>query len=284
MWFRAQIGIPSAVSPSQVLAAALVLLAATAAFGSDPAPAALPGGDEVVRRVNARDDGHQASRTLVMELIDRDGSTRTRVTRSFRRDFGDTRRLALFFVEPPNLKGTALLSWDHADPTRGDEQWLYLPALRKSRRVAMAERGRAFLGTDFTFEEIKKETRIAAEDYHWRTVGTATVDDRLCDVVEGVPVSEEVAEQLGYGRVRIRVDAELWIPRFAEYWDTRGEPRKTVRLQDIRAVQGIWTPHRVEAVDLRSGHRTTLLFRDVDYERELPADLFTESALSRGVP
>lgn len=248
------------------------------------ADAELPSGDEIVRRINARDDGSSAARTLVMELTERDGSTRTRVTRSYRRDDGDVRRIVLFFVEPASLEGTALLSWDHADPARDDEQWLYLPALRKARRVAMSERGRAFLGTDLTFEEMKKETRVAAEDYVWRTIGVDAVDGRPAYVVEAIPVDEETAAELGYGRVELRVDAEQWIPRRASYWDRRGEPLKTIQLEDVREVQGIWTPHRVEAVDARTGHRTTLRFEDVDYQRELPADLFVESALSRGAP
>jgi outer membrane lipoprotein-sorting protein len=256
-------------------------LVAAAAQGSDPL---LPPGEEVARRVNARDDGSSAARTLVIELIDRRGSTRTRVTRFFRRDFGDERRLALFFEEPANLKGTALLTWDHAEPERDDEQWLYLPALRKSRRVAVEERGRSFLGTDLTFEEMKKETRLAIEDYRWATIGEETVDGRRCLQLEATPRDDETAEELGYGRVLVRVDAELWIPRLAEYWDPRGEALKTVRLLDVQPVQGVWTPLRIEAANHQSGHRTHLLFRDVEYGGALPDELFTEAALSRGAP
>jgi outer membrane lipoprotein-sorting protein len=248
------------------------------------AAADLPTGEEIVRRVNARDDGHMVSRTLVMELVEPGGSTRTRVTRSFRRDFGDERRIVLFFEEPPNLKGTALLSWDHVDPARDDEQWLYLPDLRKSRRVAVSERGRSFLGSDLTFEEMKKETRLAVEDYRWRTVGEEQVDGRRCFAVEALPVDEETAEELGYGRVLVRIDAELWVPLKAEYWDLQGAPLKEIHLTDVRPVQGIWTPHRIEAENRRSGHRTRLEFTDVDYARKLPDDLFREGALARGAP
>lgn len=255
------------------------------AAAADARPDALPEGEEIARRVNARDDGQSVARSLIMELVDKSGATRTRETRSFRRDFEDgTRRSVLFFDTPANLKGTALLTWDDPDPAQADAQWLFLPALRKSRRVAMSERGRAFLGTDLSFEEIKKETRVSIEDYRWRSVGTEQVDGAVCFVVEATAVDERTARELGYGRILLRVDAELWIPRFSEYWDPRGEPSKTVRIRDIRQVQGIWTAHRIEAVDLRTGHRTLLTFRDVDYERVLPDDLFTEAALPRGAP
>lgn len=243
-----------------------------------------PAGDEVARRVNAREDGQSVARTLVMELADKGGSSRTRVTRSFRRDYGDERRSVLFFESPANLKGTALLTWDQLDPARDDAQWLYLPGLRKSRRVAMSERGRAFLGTDLTFEDMKNETRLPIDTYRWRTVGEEQVDERPTFVVEGLPVDERTARELGYGRVLLRVDAERWLPLFGEYWDVRGEPLKTVRLADVREVQGVWTPHRIEAESRRTGHRTRLEFRDVVYDPELPDDLFTERALARGAP
>jgi outer membrane lipoprotein-sorting protein len=267
----------------------LVAVAMGAAIGVLPgapraADASWPAADEVIRRVNERDDGAAVARTLVMELIDEGGATRTRVTRSFRRDVAGERRSVLFFESPANLKGTALLTWDDPDPARDDLQWLYLPGLRKSRRVAMSERGRAFLGTDMSFEDMKNETRVSATDYRWSTVGEETVDGAHCLVLEGVPVDDATARELGYGRLRLRVDAETWVPRLAEYADVRGAPLKTVRLGDVRAVQGIWTSHRVEVENLQTGHRTRLEFRDVDYAPALPDDLFTEPALARGAP
>jgi hypothetical protein len=258
---------------------ALFLLALSLA-----AAEALPPGDEIARRVNARDDGHAASRTLVMELVDRGGATRTRVTRALRRDFGDERRSVLFFEEPANVRGTAFLAHDHADPARDDDHWLYLPALRKSRRVASAERGRSFLGTDLSYEELKKETRLNLEDFHWRTIGEEEVEGRRCFAVEGVTVDEATSRELGYGRVLMRVDAEIWLPRLVEFWTPAGTPLKAIRVLEVREVQGIWTPHRIEAVNHESGHRTNLIFRDVDYRAELPEDLFTEDALRRGPP
>ena len=193
----------------------------------------LPPADEVVQRVNARDEGDSVSRTWAMELVEKDGSSRARTLRSFRRRFGDERRSVLFFEEPPNVKGTALLTFDYDDPARADDQWLYLPALRKSRRVALADRGRSFLGTDFSFEDMKRETQLSPVDYRWHTVGEESVDGHRCFVLEATAVDERVARELGHDRVLVRVDAELWFPRFAEYFAADGAPLKTIRLLDV---------------------------------------------------
>jgi hypothetical protein len=265
------------------LAALGALVAASigsAARAQEPAPS----GEEIARRINARDDGASLTRRVVMELADRDGTVRTRVTRAYRRRFEAEQRSVLFFDEPANLKGTALLTWDYADPARDDDQWLYLPALRKSRRVALADRGRAFLGTDLSFEDMKKETRVGIEDYRFRNVGEESVDERRCFVVEALPVDDSVARELGYGRLRLRVDAELWMPRWIEYWGPDGAPLKTVRLREIAAIDGIWTAQRIEAENLQTGHRTTLRFEAVDYRSAIAEDLLSEAGLRRGHP
>jgi uncharacterized protein len=260
-------------------AAACVLCAALGAFAQESAPSA----DEIVRRVNARNDGAAVSRTLLMRLIDRGGAERTRELRSFRKDFPDSRRSVLFFTSPKSVKDTAFLTWDYAEPGHEDDLWLYLPALRRSRRIATSDRGASFVGTDFSYEDLKKETRIDVADYRFATGGAGRADGQPCWVLEATPVDERTARQLGYGRVRACVDASIWLAREIEYWDPGGRPLKTVRLLDVRQVDGIWTAHRVEAHNHETGHATVFEFSDVDYHTPVSDDLFTERALRDGL-
>lgn len=260
----------------------LVALCTMAGPPSGRALEALPPGDEIVARVNARDDGAQVSRKLVMELIDPGGHVRTRETRSFRKDLEGARRSVLVYVSPKSVKDTALLTFDYPEPDRDDDQWLYLPALRKSRRIAGADRGGSFLGTDFSYEDIKKETKIGVEDYARRTLRSEAVDGHPTLMVEHVPVSDAIARELGYGRVLTWVDTNLWIVRKAEYWDERGQPLKTVHVSEIREVDGIWTPHRLEAESAK-GHKTVFRFSEIDYATPVPDERFTERALRRGL-
>ena len=266
------------------IAALLVVPVAAAAEPDAGGVSGLPSGDDVARSVNARDDGQWASRTLVMELTDRSGRTRTRTARSYRRYFGDEKRSVLFFVEPNSIRDTAFLSYDYPEAGREDDQWIYLPAVRKSRRVAAADRGQSFLGTDFSYEDIKKETKLGISDYRWKILGEEAVDGRPCWQLEAIPVDDVTAGQLGYSRVLLRVDRAWKLPVFVEYWDLGSQLLKTVRMADVRDVQGIWTPHRVEARNPRTGHATVFTFDEVDYSVELDEGLFTERALRRGAP
>lgn len=243
----------------------------------------LPDGAEVARRINARDEGVSSSRRVTMELVDKGGSRRVRETRFLRRFFGEEKRTAIFYLSPATIADTAFLTIDHPEPDRDDDQWLYLPALRKVRRISAADRGDSFLGTDLTYEDIKKETKVSLDDYTWRTLGEDEVDGHRCIAVEATPVSEEVASELGYGRVVSCVDAEIWMVRRAEYWDRAGRPLKVSHVSEIRQVDGIWTPHRIEVGNRRTGHRTIFTVDEVDYATEVDEDLLTQQALKRGL-
>ncbi len=245
--------------------------------------AGLPDGDEIARRINARDEGVAVSRLLTMQMTDRRGKTRTRKTRGFRKYYGDEKRTVIFYLEPSNIKGTAFLTWDYPDADKDDDQWLYLPAMRKVRRISASDRGDYFLGTDLSYEDIKLETRVSMEDYRRRTVGEDEVDDHHCYLLEAIPVDRETAKELGYGKVEQCVDSEIWMVRRTRFWDTKGNPLKTVYFRDIRKVQGIWTQHRIEVAHHKTGHRTLFLFSEVDYRHGVDDGLFTRNALRRGL-
>jgi len=221
--------------------------------------------------------------TLKMELINRKGKKRERVTRGFRKYFGEEKRTILFYESPKNVKDTGFLTFDYPDPKRDDDQWLYLPALRKVRRISASDRGDYFLGTDFTYEDIKKESKVSIEDYTRKTIGEETIDGHHTYIIESVPVNKKIAKELGYGRVMQWVDAEIWMIRKSDFWDERGKTLKTIYNKDIRLVQGIWTSHRIEAENHKTKHKTIFIFSDVDYQSEVKDDIFTERALRRGL-
>jgi outer membrane lipoprotein-sorting protein len=276
---------PSSRSASRWLRGAVLAAAALLAPGAAPAaePVALEelSGPEIVRKINEKPDGESLSQELRMELTSRSGEQRVREAGMFRKDFGADRKTILLLREPKNVKGTGFLTFDYAEAQRDDDQWLYLPALRKVRRISAADRGDDFLGTDFSYEDVKNGSKLVLEDYDWKAAGTEEAAGVRCYVLEGTAVSPEVAAELGYGRVRIAVDPAAWMPRRYEIWDVAGNPLKTVEVTDIRAVGGIWTAHELLATSHKTGHRTRFVFSDVRYDVELVDDLFDQSALER---
>ena len=242
-----------------------------------------PTGLEIAKNINARDEGIAVSRNLTMEMIDRRGKKRVRETRGFRKYFGEEKRTVIFYLKPKNVKKTAFLTYDYPDIAKDDDQWLYLPAMRKVRRIAASDRGDYFLGTDFTYEDIKKESKVTIEDFTWKTVGEEEIDGHHTYIVEAIPVNEKIAKELGYSKVLSWVDSEIWMIRQSKRWDVRGNELKTVYTRDIRQVQNIWTAHTIEVSNHKTSHSTRFLFSDIDYTKGVKDNIFVQRALQRGL-
>ncbi len=263
---------------SIVLMAILLSLVFSQALSAE-----LPSGDEIAQKINARDEGAAVGRKLKMEMQDRHGKTRVRETRAFRKYFGDEKRTAIFYLSPKNIKDTAFLTYDYADKDQDDDQWLYLPAMRKVRRISASDRGDYFLGTDFSFEDIKLETRVSIADYTRKTIGEDEVDGVHCYVVEEIAIDHETAEELGHSRRQSCVDDNIWIVRKSQFWDLQDKLLKTTYFKDISKVEGIWTAHTVEVENHKTGHRTRFTFSDVRYNEGVNDRIYTQNAMKRGL-
>ena len=264
----------------QKLFVALFLLSPLAV--SDVAAESLLAGEEIARRINARNEGEVVSRFITMAMTDRSGTERVRETKSLRKYFGKEKRTIIFYLSPSNIKDTAFLTYDYPEADRDDDQWLYLPAARKVRRISASDRGDYFLGTDFTYEDIRKETKVGIEDYSWKTLGEETIDGHRCFLVEEIPVNEKMAQELGYSKVQSWIDAEIWMVRQAKYWDVAGNPLKTLQIKVIKLIQDIWTAHQLSVENHKTGHRSEFRSSAVDYRQPIDPELFNPNALHRG--
>jgi len=261
------------------LTTALLLIGTQTIAANTP----LPTGEQIAKNINARNEGISQSRNLKMILTDKRGKERIRETVSYRKYFGDEKRTVIHYLKPRNVKKTAFLTYDYPQANKDDDQWLYLPAMRKVRRISASDRGDYFLGTDFTYEDIKKESKVTLEDYSRKTLREEVLDGHPIYVIEAIPVNNEVAEELGYGKVIQWVDKDIWMTRKSEFYDTRGKHLKTTLFKDIKQVDGIWTAHRLEVDNHKTDHKTTFIFSDVIYDKEVRDDFFTQRAIRRGI-
>jgi outer membrane lipoprotein-sorting protein len=248
-----------------------------------PFAAELPDGDEIARRINARNEGEAVSRLLTMEMTDSRGKQRIRETKAFRKYYGEEKHTVIFYLAPKNIKDTGFLTYDYPEADKDDDQWLYLPAMRKVRRISASDRGDYFLGTDFTYEDIKLETRVSIDDYQRHTLGENEIDGFHCLLLESIPVNDETAAELGYSKVEQCVDDNIWMVRQAKMWDVQGRPLKTIHFGDIRQVQDIWTQHELTVTNHKTGHQTRFIFSEVQYNEGIKDRLFTQNALKRGL-
>lgn len=260
---------------------AFLTLMAVLIFGSE---AVAQTADEIVANVNARDEGISQTRDAALTLTDKRGKTREQTIRAYRKYYGKEKRTIIFYLEPANVKDTSFLTIDYPGVEQEDDQWLYLPAMRKVRRISASNKGDYFLGTDLTYDDLKRDAKMSAEDYNWSTAGSETVNGVEALVLEGVPVDEETADELGYGKAKLHVDPNTWMVLRYEYWDVNGNPLKVLRNLEIVGIEGYWTANRIEAENAKTGHSTVIDFSDTVYGEEIDDELFSEAMMRRGAP
>lgn len=209
-----------------------------------------------------------------MLLADKNGSDKTRVLYSYGKDNLDDGRAALLrFVEPANVEGTGLLTFDY----KGDEsdQWLYLPALQKVRRITSSRKGGRFVGSDFYYEDLMD--REPEMDNH-RIIGQDKVGGLDCTLLESTPVE---ASNSVYGKRMSCIYAKLLIPLRIDFYEKRGkEPVKRLQARKIKKIQGYWTIFDSTMQNLKTGNSTKLLTTDIIYDQGIPGELFSQRGLA----
>ncbi|MEF8794633.1 outer membrane lipoprotein-sorting protein [Thiohalorhabdus sp.] len=231
-------------------------------------------GRELARKVDQRPDGEDAAIRSTMVLQSSGAEPRVRKLRTFRLDRGDKEVWSLTrFVEPANIDGTGLLTRDYAGGET--DQWLFLPALEKVRRIAGDRKGGRFVGSDLFYEDLRD--REASMDRH-RLRGTESLDGTTTKVLVSTPVdpgNSTYSKRVRWIHPRTLIDL-----RVDFYKKAREEPIKRMRVHRIEKVQGYWTVMDSTTTDLRSGHKTRIRVEELRYDQGLPEDLFNRRVLS----
>jgi len=274
----------SPASSITVLAVSALAIFLLSSVSHDSQAEALPDGRWVAQQINTVDEGQVRSSHIQMTLTDKRGKERVRETKVYRKYYGDEKRTVLFYLSPRNVKNTGFLTYDYPDESVDDDQWLYLPALRKARRISASDRGDYFLGTDLTYEDMKKEGKLNLGDYHFKTLERTQRKGKDMLLLESIPVNSDTASELGYGKVQAWVDTANWVIMQAEYWDINLNPLKALTIDDVRLVDSIWTRHQIKVINHKTGHQTQWLISQVDYNTPISDKLFTKHALTRGAP
>ena len=270
----------SAARPHGPAAAGALLLALL--VGGAPAPAAAqPSAVEIMERnfnvTKVLDSVSEATFTLVSKT----GQERVRKTTSVTKLQGngvDNMQL-IRFLSPPDVRGTAILLIEHSG--QDDDIWVYLPALKKVRRLVASNKRDSFAGTDFSYGDV-----IGHKVGEWehRRVGEEAVDGQPCYVVESVPRAEAVKTSAGYARRRSWIRTDNFVMARGEYWDQAGQPLKTIRAASVQLVdpgRQKWQAMRLEALNSQTGHRTVIQYDNFKTNQQVRDDLFTTRHLER---
>lgn len=259
-----------------------LLLAVVATAGADEMTARA-----VMEKVDARDDGDRSIAEMTMILIDRHGKQRSRTIRSFSLDKADDTYSLMFFLTPADVTGTGFLTYDYDETTRDDDQWLYLPALKKTKRIATSDKSGSFMGSDFSYADM---TRRRLDDYTYtfnKEQGEATVYGQKTWVIDSMPRNRQVIEETGYAKSILFVRQDNFMVVRAIHYLDKGGDLKYFDVKKMALIDNIWTNmeiHMTRKKGRETMHQTILTLETIRYnQKTVDESLFTIRTLEKGL-
>ena len=230
---------------------------------------------EIIEKVYNRPEGDDMTSNLTMTLINKSGKERVRIIKQFTKDLGDVEKSIMFFQSPADVKNTSFMSWTY-DSDKNDDQWIYLPALKKVKRISSDSKSDYFMGSDFTYDDLGD--RHPADDSH-KLLREERVNGEDCYVVESIPKEEEYM----YSRTVTWIIKDRWIGLKKEFYDEDEELLKILTVKKYEKIKDYWIILQTEMHHVQKDHRTTMALENVIIDNGIPDNKFTERMMRRGL-
>jgi len=232
-------------------------------------------GLEIAREVNRRDDGYNDfSARLKMTLRNKQGQESIRIIRNRTLEVpGDGDKSLIIFETPKVVKGTAFLSFTHK--IKNDDQWLFLPALKRVKRISSSNKSGSFMGSEFSYEDISSQE---VEKYSYLWLKNEDYEGKATFVVELDPSDPNS----GYTRQIVWFDQKEYIPVKVDYYDRKNILLKTLTFHDYQQyLSKHWRPNRMTMVNHQTGKSSDLEWTDYKFKTGLSTKDFTKNSLKR---
>ncbi len=241
-----------------------------------PLLGAQPTGREIMEKVVKKASWKDMVADVTMK-IEAHGRTRIRKIKMFSRkrteDESDT---LMKFTYPADVAGTAFLLREHSKGE--DERYLYLPALRRIRRIASSGKGGAFMGSDFSYYDIGKPK---LEDWKYKNLGLVDLNGKKVYKIEALPASKKVEKETKYGKIIHYVDPEKWSVVKAEYYDRTGALWKVLEVREFKKIKGVWFQTDLVMKNVQANSQSEMKFENLKVDQGLAASMFTKRSLKK---
>lgn len=251
-----------------------------------PSMADDPEARAIMEKVDDRADGDRSVSDMQMVLINKHGKERLRSIRSYGMDRGDDHLSLMFFLAPADVASTGFLTHDYDIPEQDDDQWLYLPALNKTKRIATGNKSGSFMGSDFSYSDLTSR-RLEDYDYSFHEKQpVAEVYGKQVWVINAVPRDESISRETGYKRTIAFVRQDNHVIIRAIYFPRDSNTTKYYDVKKLEQIEGIWTGteiHMTTKKGKETVHKTILSFSNIKYDQDsVNEDFFTIRRLEKG--
>jgi len=215
--------------------------------------------------------GDTDKRMLTLMLFNKRGEERKSTLIRYRRKENGLWRTLLFYLEPADVRGTSTLTIEIAN--EDDLQRIYLPALKKNRRIPAADKGKSWAGTDFAFEDLQERE---VDDFEYSAMDSVTVDGHDCYHYSTTPKPEIGSS---YGKIENWVRKDIVQSLQAQYYDKKGVMIKILKFKKQEQIQGIWTSLHLEMTSVLDRTKTDFFTDKIVFNTPMDDSLFTERGM-----
>jgi len=188
----------------------------------------------------------------------------------------DESDMLMRFVSPADVRNTAFLIIEHS---RGDdERYLYLPALRRVKRIASSGKGGNFMSSDFSYYDIGKPK---LNDWTYQRLPDSTIENQECYVIECLPATPEIEKDTGYGKILRWIRKDILVTTRSLYFDRGGQKWKQLTVPAVKNISGVWFQTDMIMRDLQTGHQSEMIFENIRVNQNIPARFFSVRYLQR---
>lgn len=237
-------------------------------------------GHQIMEKVKWREDGENRQSHLDIILTEKDGFIRNREVSYYEKDYGKDRKTFLYVNEPADVRSTAILinSYDEAKNSE-DDTWLYIPALRKVKRLASRNKQGRFVGSEFIFADME---RLHLKDYQYELLNTDMVNERPAFKVDAIASSDRTTEKTGYSRRLIWVDSERFVVLREQFFDPQGVLLKELTTNKVDKISDYWIATNQTLENHQSGRKTQIKISDLIFNKPMSDLIFSKQTLKKG--
>jgi hypothetical protein len=240
-------------------------------------------GLDIMKKVEARDKGNNTVSNMKMILIDKNGSKRVRDMKSFSKEIGDVSKSMIFFTAPSDVNNTAFLTYDYSDENKDDDQWLYLPALKKTKRIPSSDKSSSFMGSDFTYSDM---TDPDLDDYNYKLVKQTKFKGHDVWIIESTPKTQKTIDETGYSKSVVYIRKDILMPVAGKHYLVKGKKVKLFQVHELKKIGGVWFSTKISMITKQGKqtlHKTMLMQNNLKIDNTLKESNFSVRAIEKGL-
>ncbi len=230
---------------------------------------------EIASKSNEMVEFESMEMLTTLNIYDARGNVRVRDVAVATRKFGEVTKTLMRFMAPPEVKGTSILVYDY--PEKSDDMWVYLPSLRKSRRIVSTEKGKSFMGSEFSNADM---SRPNLNDFTYKLLGSQKLNGKDCWVVEASVASSEVDKELGYAKRVSYTEKSTYLTHKSELLDKSGKVLKVMTLNNFqRQKNGRYFAYEMRMENMQSKRYSEMKVKSFQLGSSLSEEKFSVSSL-----